>query len=75
MFGAMGGLLFFLWGLAIPLSAAPAPIGPAANEFAEGARVTVWLTLVAGSVGILLGILAGIGKLSKFPPLRWLCNA
>jgi polar amino acid transport system permease protein len=75
MFGAMVGLLFFLWGLAIPLSVAPAPIGPAADQFAEGARVTVWLTLVAGSVGILLGILAGIGKLSKFPPLRWLCNA
>lgn len=75
MFGAMVGLLFFLWGLAIPLSAAPAPIGPAANEFAEGARVTVWLTLISGTVGILLGILAGIGKLSKFAPLRWLCDA
>ena len=74
MFGAMIGLLFFLWGLAIPLSVAPAPIGPAANEFAEGARVTVGLTLVSGSVGILLGILAGIGKLSKFSPLRWLCD-
>jgi len=75
MFGAMVGLLFFLWGLAIPLSAAPAPIGPAAEQFAEGARVTVWLTLISGTVGILLGILAGIGKLSKFFPLRWLCNA
>ena len=75
MFGAMVGLLFFLWGLAIPLSAAPAPIGPAANEFAEGARVTVWLTLISGTVGILLGIMAGIGKLSKFAPLRWLCDA
>jgi len=75
MFCAMVGLLFFLWGLAIPLSAAPAPIGPAAEQFAEGARVTVWLTLISGTVGILLGILAGIGKLSKFFPLRWLCNA
>jgi polar amino acid transport system permease protein len=74
MFGAMVGLLIFLWGLAIPLSAAPAPIGPAAQQFAEGARITVWLTLISGSVGVVLGIVAGMGKLSKFVPLRWLCD-
>ena len=74
MFGSMIGLLFFLWGLAIPLSAAPDPIGPAAQQFAEGARITVWLTLISGSVGVVLGILAGIGKLSRFLPLRWLCD-
>jgi len=74
MFGAMVGLLIFLWGLAIPLAAAPAPIGPAAQQFAEGARVTVWLTLISGSVGVVLGIVAGIGKLSKLLPLRWLCD-
>ena len=74
MFGAMVGLLIFLWGLAIPLAAAPAPIGPAAQQFAEGARVTVWLTLISGSVGVVLGIVAGIGKLSKFLPYRWLCD-
>ncbi|MBS1227330.1 MAG: amino acid transporter permease [Proteobacteria bacterium] len=74
MFGAMAGLLFFLWGVAIPLSAAPAPIGPAAQQFTEGARITVWLTLISGSVGVVLGILAGIGKLSKFMPLRLLCD-
>lgn len=74
MFGAMVGLLIFLWGLAIPLAAAPEPIGPAAQQFAEGARVTVLLTLFSGSVGVVLGILAGIGKLSKFLPLRWLCD-
>ena len=74
MFGAMVGLLFFLWGIAIPLSAAPSPIGPAAEQFAEGARVTVWLTLVAGTAGIVLGVLAGMGKLSKILPVRWLCD-
>lgn len=75
MFASMIGLLVFLWVMAIPLAWAPAPIGPAAQQFAEGARVTVWLTLVSGSVGILLGVFAGLGKLSSFPPLRWLCNA
>ena len=74
MFGAMVGLLFFLWGLAIPLAQAPSPIGPAAEQFADGARVTVWLTLIAGSAGVLLGVLAGIGKLSKFLPIRLLCD-
>ena len=52
MFGAMVGLLIFLWGLAIPLSLAPEPIGPAANEFAAGARITVLLTLISGTSGI-----------------------
>ena len=74
MFGAMIGLLIFLWGLAIPLSLAPEPIGPAANEFAAGARITVLLTLISGTSGIVLGVLAGIGKLSKFMPIRWICD-
>ena len=74
MFGAMIGLLLFLWGLAIPLALAPDPIGPAAEQFAEGARITVLLTLIAGSIGVVLGVMAGIGKLSRFLPLRWLCE-
>jgi polar amino acid transport system permease protein len=74
MFAAMVGLLLFLWGMAIPLSLAPAPIGPAAELFAEGARITVMLTLVAGSAGVVIGVLAGLGKLSAFLPLRGFCN-
>lgn len=74
IFGALIGLLAFLWGMAIPLAAAPEPIGPAARQFAEGARVTVLLTLIAGSIGVLLGILAGLGKISSIPPVRWLCS-
>jgi len=74
MFASMVGLLVFLWMMAMPLSLAPAPIGPAAQQFAEGARVTVWLTVISGSAGIVLGVFAGLGKLSEFLPLRWLCN-
>lgn len=74
MFAAMIGLLLFLWGMAVPLSLAPAPIGPAAELFAEGARITVMLTLISGSAGVIIGVLAGLGKLSSFFPLRWLCN-
>jgi polar amino acid transport system permease protein len=72
--GSMVGLLAFLWILAIPLSWAPEPIGPAAQQFSEGARTTVELTVIAGFFGILLGIFAGLGKLSSVPPLRWLCD-
>ena len=74
MFAAMVGLLLFLWGMAIPLSLAPAPIGPAAQLFADGARVTVLLTLIAGTAGVVIGVLAGLGKLSGFPPVRWFCD-
>jgi hypothetical protein len=51
--------------MAVPLSAAPAPIGPAAEQFADGARITVGLTLIAGIAGVVIGVLAGLGKLSK----------
>ena len=74
MFASMIGLLFFLWGMAIPISYAPEPIGPAAQEFAQGARVTVMLTLVSGISGIVIGIVAGLGKLSSFWPLRVFCD-
>ena len=74
MAGAMVGLLLFLWGMALPLSTLPAPIGPAAELFAEGSRVTVLLTIISGTAGVILGVVAGMGKLSKFLPLRWLCD-
>lgn len=53
---------------------APEPIGPAAEQFAEGAKVTVGLTIVAGLFGIMFGVLAALAKLSKLPPLRWFAN-
>ncbi len=74
MFTALIALLVFLWSLAGLLAEAPAPIGPAAEQFAEGARVTVWLTVIAGSAGMFIGVLAGLGKLSKFLPFKWLCD-
>jgi polar amino acid transport system permease protein len=71
---AITALLAFLWLMAIPMAWLPEPIGPAAQQFAEGARVTVALTLVAGVIGIVLGMLAALGKLSSFLPLRWIAG-
>jgi polar amino acid transport system permease protein len=67
-------LLLILWLLALPLSRAPEPIGNNAQYFAEGARMTVLLTLVSGLAGIGLGVLAALGKISRVPPLRWLAS-
>ena len=68
-------LLLVLWGLAWPLAWAPEPIGSNAPLFAEGARITVALTAVSGAAGLLLGLLAAVGKLSPLWPLRLLAGA
>lgn len=65
-------LVALLWLAASLLAHAPAPIGPNAQAFAGGLRVTMQLTLAAGLSGVLLGALAALGKLSRIPPLRWL---
>lgn len=63
-------LVATMWGLALPLSWAPDPIGPNAAAFAEGARVTLWLTLVSGSVGVVLGLVAALARRSRWWLLR-----
>jgi polar amino acid transport system permease protein len=68
-------LLLVLWLMAAGLAGAPEPIGNNAQYFAEGARVTVELTIVAGLAGVLLGVLAALGKISRAPPLRWVAAA
>lgn len=74
MAAASALLLLILWLITIPLAMAPAPIGNNAQLFAEGTRVTVELTLVSGLAGVLLGVLAALGKISRVAPLRWLAG-
>lgn len=71
---AMTLMMLFLWSLSTLLSFMPSPIGPAAGQFAEGAKVTVWLTLASGPLGIVIGMLIALAKLSKLPPLRWFAD-
>lgn len=71
---AVVGLFAFLWLMTIPMSWMPEPIGSAAQQFADGAKVTVALTVISGLIGIVFGVLAALAKLSKLPPLRWIGN-
>lgn len=57
-----------------PLAHLPEPIGSNAAIFAEGSRITVYLTLVSGFFGLLLGVLGALGRLSSFAPIRWICS-
>jgi len=68
-------LVLMLWLMAIPMAWAPEPIGNNAQFFAEGTRVTVQLTAIAAVAGVLIGVLAALGKTSKWPPLRWVASA
>lgn len=67
-------LVLLLWLMAIPMAMAPEPIGNNAQYFADGTRVTVELTVVAGLSGILIGVLAALGRTSRVVPLRWLAS-
>jgi polar amino acid transport system permease protein len=64
-------LVLVMWLIAEPLSLLPEPIGPVAEEFGEGTRTTVWLTLASGFAGVAIGVLAAVAKLAPFAPLRW----
>lgn len=69
--GSVLSLAVILWLMALPLAAMPAPIGPAAQQFASAAVTTIELTVWASLCGLLLGVLAAVGKLAHFPPFRW----
>lgn len=64
-------LVIFLWLLALPLQFLPTPIGPAAEQFANGARTTVLLTLISGAIGLVIGVFAAMGKISSNPFIAW----
>jgi len=67
-------LVLLLWLLAIPLAWAPEPIGNNAQFFAEGTRITVQLTVIAGLSGIVIGVIAALGRTSRIGVLRWVAS-
>ena len=60
----LGQLLAFL----------PEPIGPNAQAFSDGARTTLWLTLVSGSVGLVLGTCAALARTARWAAVRWVAS-
>ena len=56
--------------LGLLLALLPDPIGPHADQFAEGARTTLCLTLISGAVGLLLGTGAALARTSAMGWLR-----
>ena len=50
----------------VPLAYMPEPIAENAAQFAEGARITVYLTLVSGLAGLVLGVLGRWGGCRAF---------
>lgn len=64
------GLFVFLWVMAWLMAPLPNPIGAAAKQFADGARTTVALTLVAAVLGGVFGVILGLGKMSNVAAFR-----
>ena len=48
------------------LSYFPEPIGSNAQAFSEGARTTLWLTLISGAVGLVLGTVAALARTARW---------
>jgi polar amino acid transport system permease protein len=70
MAAAIAGLCAVLYLLPSFLQFMPEPIGPAAEQFGRGARTTVQLTLVSGSLGLLIGVLIALARLSRLRLFR-----
>jgi polar amino acid transport system permease protein len=75
MAAASVGLVIAVFGLPVLLSPLPAPIGNAAEEFGRGARMTLLLTGLAGSVGLILGLILGLAKVSASATIRAIATA
>lgn len=69
---ALCAVSFFL--IATVLRYLPDPIGPRAEIFEDGARLTLLLTLASGSIGLLLGAVTAISKLSSWRLLRYVAD-
>jgi polar amino acid transport system permease protein len=63
-------LVIALWALGSLLSLLPEPIGNNAEQFALGARTTLWLTVLSASIGLVLGLLAALARTSLNAFLR-----
>ncbi|MBB6016641.1 amino acid ABC transporter permease [Deinococcus radiopugnans] len=71
LLGAVAAFLALFFVITFILRQMPDPIGPRADLFVEGARMTLQLTVVSGLIGLAIGMIAGIQKTSE----HWLVRA
>jgi polar amino acid transport system permease protein len=64
-----------LWALGSVLALMPDPVGANAQQFADGARITLWLTLLSGTIGLALGLAAALGRTSGVAAFRHVASA
>lgn len=57
--------LLILSAIAITLPYAPEPVGSRANIFIVGTKITIMLSLMSGVIGLVIGIIVALGKLSS----------
>lgn len=70
--GVTFGFLFgIFWLIGWVLSLMPEPIGSRSMLFVEGARMTLSLTLASGSIGLVVGLVLGLAKISRLYIFRW----
>ena len=69
--GAVAAFLLLFFVITLILRQMPDPIGPRADLFVEGARMTLQLTVVSGLIGLIVGIVVGIARTSG----AWLVRA
>ena len=63
-------LLFLI--ITLVLRQMPAPIGANADLFASAAQTTLYLTVAAGAIGLVVGVVVGLARTSGFAPFRWI---
>jgi polar amino acid transport system permease protein len=69
VFGAVASFLALFWLISFVIGFLPPPIGPEAALFREGAQLTLLLTVYSGVLGLALGVIVGLGRLSRSPVL------
>lgn len=74
LFASIFLIVVVLWAMSSVLALAPEPIGNNAKQFAEGARVTLWLTVLSYGIGLVLGVVTALMRTSPYAALRWLAR-
>ncbi len=72
--GAAIAFYALFWLISIVFQVLPEPIGSRADQFRDGAEMTLRLTVWAGILGLVLGFIAGLGRISRFLILRTIAS-